>query len=502
MILDPGQIEFGMGLRYDDRMNALAPIRVRQADDRERGYSRMGGKHRLDLRRIDILAARHDHVLQPIDDRDISVRIHPPDIAGVHPAVAQHRCGFLGPPPIAEHDVGTANGDLTRHPSGGLAAIGCNDPYFADRRRAAGRTGAAVRKRLGAMIGRREKAACRRQFGHAIGLAKAGLRKCSDEPGEQCLVNRRCSISDQTHAAGIEIGEARMIHQHPEHCGDEEEIGHLVRLDRVENLQGIEDRQEDAGRAREEREKQSGEPAYMEKRRGVEKDRAGRRPGQRQGGQLREGDARMAEHHALWLTRRPPRIYDRGEIRAAAKRIGNSIGDVEPRIAARDSIDSGCTDRHDAAQVRNGGADVRDQRVEKGIDDEDRCFAIDEREGNLGARPARVDRVDDPARPEGAEKIFGIVVPVAGQKRHPVARLDAQSPYRAGEARRPVTQFRPAQPLVAIDKRDGIRRSLYHSVQTLSQIHGIVRQGERRRGAGRRAPRRAAIRSGPLLARR
>src|SRR3546814_6357025 len=58
-----------MALAHDDnRLHALAPSRVGHADHRDAGNGRMGRKHILDLGRIDILAARNDHVLGPIDD--------------------------------------------------------------------------------------------------------------------------------------------------------------------------------------------------------------------------------------------------------------------------------------------------------------------------------------------------------------------------------------------------------------------------------------------------
>src|SRR3546814_17772416 len=57
-----------MALAHDDnRLHALAPSRVGHADHRDAGNGRMGRKHILDLGRIDILAARNDHVLSPID---------------------------------------------------------------------------------------------------------------------------------------------------------------------------------------------------------------------------------------------------------------------------------------------------------------------------------------------------------------------------------------------------------------------------------------------------
>ena len=57
---------------------------------------RVAGQHGLDFRRIDVLAAGHDHVLDAIFDEDEAIRIDVAGIAAVEPAAA-HGLGWWPP---------------------------------------------------------------------------------------------------------------------------------------------------------------------------------------------------------------------------------------------------------------------------------------------------------------------------------------------------------------------------------------------------------------------
>ena len=49
----------------------------------------MRAHHRFDVRRIDILRARQDHVLLAVDDVEEAVGVEPPEIPGAQPAASQ-----------------------------------------------------------------------------------------------------------------------------------------------------------------------------------------------------------------------------------------------------------------------------------------------------------------------------------------------------------------------------------------------------------------------------
>ena len=69
-----------------DGAHLLAQCRIGDADHGAVGHGGVLEQRRLDLHRVDVLAAPDDHVLGPIDDVDEVVRIEPGDVAGVEPA--------------------------------------------------------------------------------------------------------------------------------------------------------------------------------------------------------------------------------------------------------------------------------------------------------------------------------------------------------------------------------------------------------------------------------
>ena len=68
-----------------------APARVGAADDRGVGHGRMPPQDGLDLRGIDVLAARHDQVVATIGHAQAAGRVEGADIAGPEPAVGEGR---------------------------------------------------------------------------------------------------------------------------------------------------------------------------------------------------------------------------------------------------------------------------------------------------------------------------------------------------------------------------------------------------------------------------
>ena len=77
-----GRIRVGdhVGHRY------LAVYLVRCADHGRFQDCVVPGQDRLDLLGVDVLAAPDDHVLDPVDDRQVAIRVQHADVAGVQPA--------------------------------------------------------------------------------------------------------------------------------------------------------------------------------------------------------------------------------------------------------------------------------------------------------------------------------------------------------------------------------------------------------------------------------
>jgi len=75
-------------LHLDDRGGNLAEARIGKTDHRHILDRGMGTQEILDLHGIEVLAARDDNVLRPVDQIDEAVLIHLGNIARVEPTVA------------------------------------------------------------------------------------------------------------------------------------------------------------------------------------------------------------------------------------------------------------------------------------------------------------------------------------------------------------------------------------------------------------------------------
>src|SRR5258707_15428390 len=73
--------------KFQDRVHALAEIRIGQADHDAGAHGGMRGYRSLDFGWIDIGAATQDHVGEPVAEIEIAVGIEPPDVAERFPAV-------------------------------------------------------------------------------------------------------------------------------------------------------------------------------------------------------------------------------------------------------------------------------------------------------------------------------------------------------------------------------------------------------------------------------
>eukprot|EP00966_Prymnesium_polylepis_P332463 7387962-Prymnesium_polylepis.2 len=80
-----------LGPEHDDRLDDLAQQLVGDAVDARVQHGRVVGEHALDLDRVDVLAARQDHVLEPVAHRQVAVRLLPRHIARAEPAVRRER---------------------------------------------------------------------------------------------------------------------------------------------------------------------------------------------------------------------------------------------------------------------------------------------------------------------------------------------------------------------------------------------------------------------------
>src|SRR5206468_7762400 len=77
----------------------------------------------FDLRAGDVLTARHDHVLEPVDDVEVAVLIADADVAGMEPPARERGGGGIRIPPVALEDLGATHDDLATFARGHRAAL-------------------------------------------------------------------------------------------------------------------------------------------------------------------------------------------------------------------------------------------------------------------------------------------------------------------------------------------------------------------------------------------
>ena len=79
----------------------LAHDGVGSRHDRHLGHVRVRRQHRLDLERVDVVAAPDEHLLGPAGQAQAPGVVDAPQVAGVQPAVAEGRGGGFGVAPVA-----------------------------------------------------------------------------------------------------------------------------------------------------------------------------------------------------------------------------------------------------------------------------------------------------------------------------------------------------------------------------------------------------------------
>src|ERR1051326_3424432 len=96
---------------------------MRHAEHRAFGDVRQLIENRLDLHRINVLAAGDEHLLAPADDAVKAVLVARRQIAGPEPAVAEALRGLLRPLVVAAADRRAAQRELAGFTGGYLRAV-------------------------------------------------------------------------------------------------------------------------------------------------------------------------------------------------------------------------------------------------------------------------------------------------------------------------------------------------------------------------------------------
>src|SRR5207245_8329983 len=117
------------GLHHHDRLDRFAPLVVGHADNGNLGDIGMIADRAFDFGRVDVFAARDDHVLDTVVDIEIAVPVHVAGVAGAQPTLAVE--GFRGgfrQIPVADHVRAGTRRDLADLARRQLLDVGYTQP--------------------------------------------------------------------------------------------------------------------------------------------------------------------------------------------------------------------------------------------------------------------------------------------------------------------------------------------------------------------------------------
>src|SRR5436190_95846 len=196
----------------------LAPFWMRAPDHRGLAYPRVLEQHLLDLARIDIGAARDDHVLGPVFQREIAVRIEHADVPGMQPAAAQSLRGRVGVLPVPGHHHIAAADDLADPAHRQRVVIRIGDFHLKARIRAPRRSEPFEPAR---MIAIRDILPRQHRDGHRAFALPVDLREPRPETVERLQrildIHRRAAPHDS--AQVVRLRAASKIEEALHHCG-------------------------------------------------------------------------------------------------------------------------------------------------------------------------------------------------------------------------------------------------------------------------------------------
>ena len=128
------QVQLGAGIGDHERRHRFAPVRVGQADHRHLADTGVRLDGVLHLRGVHVHAAADDHVVLAVQQIQVTVRVHPSDVAGVQPAVHQRFGAFLRQAVITEHVVWRASRHFAAFTRGHRFSVAIDDTDLAHGR--------------------------------------------------------------------------------------------------------------------------------------------------------------------------------------------------------------------------------------------------------------------------------------------------------------------------------------------------------------------------------
>ena len=227
--------------RHDEGHHLLAPFGVELADNGALEHGRVAQQHLLNLARIDVHAARDDHVLRAILERQEAIFIEAADIAGVEPAALEGGRVGLGVLPVAGHDDFAPHAHLAGLAGWERVVVLIDDLDLNAGARESGRAQALAPFRVRALLVQRL-----RQIGdgHRAFALRIDLQQARAEHVEPALdvrhIGRAAAIVDRLQVGEVGVRDRRAVHGAHQHGRRGEHRAAAIMLDQIDQLAGLE----------------------------------------------------------------------------------------------------------------------------------------------------------------------------------------------------------------------------------------------------------------------
>ncbi len=372
----------------------------------------MGVEHALDLGRVDVLAARYDHVLHPVVDVEEAVGIEIAGVAGVEPTVADAlRIGLVALP-VPLHHQRAADQDLPDFVGGALFAGRTDDAQVAAEYRLA--AGAEARA-ADDVIARRQRHGGARRLGEAVRLHEVASEHL-DALRQQLFRNRRGAVDQRAQRIEAHRSGARMLQNEVQQRRHHERVVDVLALDQLENAARVGLAQDHQARPGVDQRQRVAGAADVIERHADEAVVAGPHAAESElGGGHRGAQVAVRQLGAFRMTGGAAGVeLPRGiALIVVAARIDRSRA-VEEAVVARPAASGlGTTPGDDRLHRLQAARDLRHRVGEIGADEEDRRLGVVEDERHLRPGEAPVDRRVHTARLADAEdRLDEAVVPL------------------------------------------------------------------------------------------
>ncbi len=310
----------------DDGVDGLPPALVRQPEDRGFEHGRVLVERVLDLDRVHVLAAAHDHVLGPVDEEQVALVVQVAEVARPVPALVQGLGGGLRVLPVAGHHARTAHQHLADLARRDALVVGTDDGHLdaGDRLAAGGEPRAVQLPFLVPQDGHH-----RRRLRGAVEVGQLGAGEGGVGPPHDLGRDGRGGVADQAQRARVPRAAALLVDHRRDHGRHRHEHRHAVALDEVEAHRGVERRQHDDGPAEPHEAQQRRGAGHVEERGDgqehvVALEAAGQRLVERVGDEVP-----MGQHHALGPAGGPAGEEDRRRI-VLGRRSGEGRSGRDP----------------------------------------------------------------------------------------------------------------------------------------------------------------------------